>query len=404
MHIEKQVHQTMPSQFPSLININSHNMKRIILGLVAITLLYSCSSQPAAPTAPPPPTLPVATVTLGNDTTYQEYPASIEGTVNVEIRPQVSGTLDKVFVDEGAYVTAGQPIFKINELPYRAAYNNAVASQHAAEAAQANAQLEVDKLTPLVANKVVSEYQLKTAKSTYLASVANVEQAKANVATASINLGYTTIKAPVNGYIGRLEKKQGSLVSPTDAAALTLLSDVHNVHVYFALGEKDFVSFKEQYPGTTLKDKLKALPPVTLLLADATQYPQEGSIDMIDGQFDKTTGAITVRASFPNAQGLLRSGNTGKIRLSLQHKDALIIPESATVDMQDKTFVFTVGDSSKVKKEAITIIGKTGDNYLVKDGVKVGDEIVLSGVDKLQEGMVIQPQKATEKTAAVIKK
>jgi len=405
MHIEKQVHKSMPSQFPSsLININTHKMKRIILGLVAITLLYSCSSQPAAPTAPPPPTLPVATVTLGNDTTYQEYPASIEGTVNVEIRPQVSGTLDKVFVDEGAYVTAGQPIFKINELPYRAAYNNAVASQHAAEAAQANAQLEVDKLTPLVANKVVSEYQLKTAKSTYLASVANVEQAKANVATASINLGYTIIKAPVNGYIGRLEKKQGSLVSPTDAAALTLLSDVHNVHVYFALGEKDFVSFKEQYPGTTLKDKLKALPPVTLLLADATQYPQEGSIDMIDGQFDKTTGAITVRASFPNAQGLLRSGNTGKIRLSLQHKDALIIPESATVDMQDKTFVFTVGDSSKVKKEAITIIGKTGDNYLVKDGVKVGDEIVLSGVDKLQEGMVIQPQKATEKTAAVIKK
>ncbi len=379
-------------------------MKRIILGLVAITLLYSCSSQPAAPTAPPPPALPVATVTLGNDTTYQEYPASIEGTVNVEIRPQVSGTLDKVFVDEGAYVTAGQPIFKINELPYRAAYNNALASQHAAEAAQANAQLEVDKLTPLVANKVVSDYQLKTAKSTYLAATANVEQAKANVSTASINLGYTIIKAPVNGYIGRLEKKQGSLVSPTDAAALTLLSDVHNVHVYFALGEKDFVNFKEQYPGETLKDKLKALPPVTLLLADETQYPQEGSIDMIDGQFDKNTGAITVRASFPNAQGLLRSGNTGKIRLSLQHKDALIIPASATVDMQEKVFVFTVGDSSKVKKQAINIIGKTGDNYLVKDGVKVGDEIVLSGVDKLQEGMVIQPQKATDKTAAVIKK
>lgn len=379
-------------------------MKRIILGLVAITLLYSCSSTPAAQTAPPPPALPVATVTTGTDTTYQEYPASIEGTVNVEIRPQVSGTLDKVFVDEGAFVSAGQPIFKINELPYRAAYNNALASQHAAEAAQANAQLEIDKLTPLVANKVVSDYQLKTAKATYQAATANVEQAKANVSTASINLGYTTIKAPVNGYIGRLEKKQGSLVSPTDAAALTLLSDVHNVHVYFALGEKDFVNFKEQYPGETLKDKLKALPPVTLLLADETQYAKEGSIDMIDGQFDKNTGAITLRASFPNTQGLLRSGNTGKIRLSLQHKDALIIPASATVDMQDKTFVFTVGDSSKVKKQAITIVGKTGDNYLVKDGVKVGDEIVLSGVDKLQEGMVIQPQKATDKTAAVIKK
>ena len=374
-------------------------MKRIILGLLAITVLYSCSPKPQAATAPPAPQLPVATVVTGTDTTYQEYPASIEGAVNVEIRPQVSGALDKVFVDEGAAVTAGQPLFKINDLPYRAALNNALANQHAMEAAVANAQLEIDKLTPLVENKVVSDYQLKTAKAAYDVAKANVEQAKATVATAQINLGYTTIKAPVSGYIGRLLKKQGSLVSPTDVDALTLLSDVHNVHVYFALGEKDFVNFKEQYPGQTLNEKLKQLPPVTLLLADDSQFGNLGSIDMIDGQFDKTTGAITLRASFPNAQGLLRSGNTGKIRLSLTHKDALIIPESATVDMQDKVFVFTVGDSSKIKKQAITIVGKTGDNFLVKDGVKAGDQIVLSGVDKLQEGEVIQPVKATEKVA-----
>ena len=374
-------------------------MKRIILGLLAITLLYSCSSNPPAQQAPPPPALPVATVVTGTDTTYQEYPASVEGAVNVEIRPQVSGALDKVFVDEGAFVSAGQPIFKINDLPYRAALNNAIANQHAMEAAVANAQLEIDKVTPLVQNKVVSDYQLKTAKAAYDVAKANVEQAKANVATAQINLGYTTIKAPVSGYIGRLLKKQGSLVAPADVDALTLLSDVHNVHVYFSLGEKDFVNFKEQYPGTTLSDKLKHLPSVTLLLADDSQFAQQGSIDMIDGQFDKTTAAITLRASFPNAQGLLRSGNTGKVRLSLVHKDALIIPESATVDMQDKVFVFAVGDSDKVKKQAITIVGKTGDNYLVKDGVKPGDQIVLSGVDKLQEGMVIQPQKATDKVA-----
>ena len=377
-------------------------MKRIILGLTAITLLYSlysCSPKQQAPQAPPPPALPVATIVTGTDTTYQEYPASIEGTVNVEIRPQVSGSLDKVFVDEGAFVSQGEPIFKINDLPYRAQLNNALASQHAMEAAVANAQLEIDKLTPLVENKVVSDYQLKTAKAAYQIAVANVEQAKANVSTAQINLGYTLIKAPVSGYIGRLLKKQGSLVAPTDADALTLLSDVHNVHVYFSLGEKDFVAFKEQYPGTTLNDKLKQLPPVTLLLADDSEFGKQGNIDMIDGQFDKNTGAITLRASFPNAEGLLRSGNTGKVRLSLEHKDALIVPESATVDMQDKTFVFTVGDSSKIKKQAITIIGKNGDNYLVKDGIKVGDQIVLSGGDKLQEGMVIQPLKVTEKVA-----
>jgi len=374
----------------------------ILLGLI-ILFIYSCSSSPAAPPPPPPPTLPVATIAAGTDTTYQEYPASVEGTVNVEVRPQVSGTLDKVFVDEGAYVTAGQPIFKINEQPYRAALNNTIASLHAAESAAVNAQLEVDKLTPLVQNKVVSEYQLKTAKAALDVAKANIEQAKANVSTAQINLGYTLIKAPVNGYIGRLERKQGSLVGPTNPQALTQLSDVHDVHVYFSLSEKDFVNFKEQYPGQTLKDKLKQLPSVSLLLADNSVYAKPGKVDMIDGQFDKTTGAITLRANFENPQGLLRSGNTGKVRLSLQHKDALIVPESATVDMQDKVFVFTVGDSSKVKKQAITIIGKTGTNYLVKDGVKVGDQIVLSGIDHLQEGMVIHPEKAADKAAVVAK-
>lgn len=392
------------------LSLNFNSFKRFTavkiaaLGLLTAALA-SCGHSQQAQVAPPPPTLPVMQVQAGNATTYQEYPASIEGTVNVEVRPQVSGTLDKVFVDEGAYVHAGQPIFKINESPYRAALNNALAALHAAEAAQANAQIEVDKLTPLVANKVVSDYQLKTAKSSYRVATANIESAKANVSTAQINLGYTLIKAPVNGYIGRLEKKQGSLVAPTDVAALTELSDVHDVHVYFSLGEKDFVAFKEQYPGETISDKLKKLPSVSLLLADGSEYSKQGKIDIIDGQFDKTTGAITVRATFSNPQGLLRSGNTGKIRLSLDHKDALIVPESATVDMQDKVFVFTVGDSSKVKKQAITIVGKNGDNYLVKDGVKAGDQIVLSGIDKLQEGMVIHPEKqpAGDKAATVAK-
>jgi membrane fusion protein (multidrug efflux system) len=373
-------------------------MKSIYLALIALSL-YSCSPKPQTAVAPPPPSLPVATIVTGTDTTYQEYPASVEGTVNVEVRPQVSGTLDKVFVDEGSFVSAGQPIFKINEQPYRAALNNAIASQHAAEGAAANAQLEIDKLTPLVQNKVVSDYQLKTAKAAYEIAKANIEQAKANVSTAQINLGYTLIKAPVSGYIGRLLKKQGSLVAPADIEALTQLSDVHDVHVYFSLSEKDFVSFKEQYPGETLKDKLKQLPAVSLLLADNSAYAKQGKIDMIDGQFDKNTGAITLRASFANPQGLLRSGNTGKVRLSLQHKDALIVPQSATMEMQDKVFVFAVADSNKVKKQAITIIGKSGNNYLVKDGVKAGDQIVLSGIDHLQEGMVIHPEKATDKLA-----
>ena len=362
--------------------------------IIIFIALSGCNNETAPPSAPPP-TLPVGQIIAGNDTTHQEYPVSIEGLFNVEIRPQVAGSLQTVFVDEGQYVNAGAPLFKINDLPYRAALNNAIASQHAAESAAANANLEIEKFTSLVQNKIVSEYQLKTAKSTYDIAKANIEQAKANVATAEINLGYTLIKAPVAGFIGRLDRKQGSLVSPSDPLALTKLSDVRNVHVYFSLGERDFVKFKEQYPGTTLNDKLSKLPPVTLLLSDNSEYNIKGKIDMIDGQFDKNTGAITLRATFTNAQGLLRAGNTGKIRLSINHRDVLSVPQTATLEQQDKFYVFELGDSNKVTKQAITIGGKDGNNYLVEDGLKTGSRIVLSGLDRLQDGMIIQPSKPT---------
>ncbi|AOC96277.1 Multidrug efflux pump subunit AcrA precursor [Flavobacterium anhuiense] len=216
------------------------------------------------------------------------------------------------------------------------------------------------------------------------------------VGSAKINLGYTNVTAPVSGYIGRLPKKQGSLVSATDVEPLTTLSDVHEVFAYFSLGETDFINFKEQYAGSSLGDKIKKLPPVTLILADNNAYPQTGKIDMVDGQFDKTTGAITIRATFPNKGGVLRSGNTGRIRLGLNHDDAILVPQSATVEMQDKVFVFTVGKDNKVTKMPITVVGKSGTNYLIKEGVKTGDQIVLSGIDKLQDGQAIQPEKSTK--------
>ena len=393
--------QTCPNSslpFNTVKKINS--VIAIALAALSLLLLNSCSQAPVtAATNVPPPSFDVGEINNSSITTYQDYPASIEGTVNVEVRPQVSGALAKVFVDEGALVKAGQPLFKINDQPYRAQLNNALASLHAAEAAIINSQLEIDKLTPLVQNKVVSDYQLKAAKAAYQIGKANIEQAKANVSTAQINMGYTLIKAPVSGYIGRLLKKQGSLVSPQDADALTQLSDVHDVHVYFSLGEKDFVNFKEQYAGTTIADKLKHLPSVDLLLSDNSAYARKGKIDMIDGQFDKSTGAITVRATFPNPQGLLRSGNTGKVRLSLPHNNALVVPIAATVEMQDKVFVFAVADSNKVKKVPINIVGKSGTGYIVNESLKPGDLIVLSGLDLLKEGQVITPNKTAEKVA-----
>ncbi|WP_442591134.1 efflux RND transporter periplasmic adaptor subunit [Pedobacter sp. AW31-3R] len=371
-------------------------MKTTLL-LIAI-LFAACSGDKQQLQTAAVQSLPVISLASSVETTFIEYPASIQGAVDLEIRPQISGVLDKIFVSEGALVSAGQPLFKINELPFREALNNAKASLHAAQAAVINARLEVDKLTPLVKNKVVSDFQLKSADAALQVAEANAEQATAAVASAKINLGYTLIKAPVAGYVGRMPKKQGSLVSLNEAIPLTQLSNTTEVHVYFSLGEDDFINFNAKYPGKTVAERLKKLPGVSLILADNTIYGEQGKVDMVDGQFDKQTGSIALRATFPNAEGLLRSGNTGKIRLSLQHDHAILVPQSSTVEVQDKTFVFTVDASNKVSKQPITIQGTSGVNYLIKDGLKAGDRIVFDGIDKLKEGDTIQPEKLKEET------
>jgi membrane fusion protein (multidrug efflux system) len=377
---------------------STHVMKTISL-LFLTLVLAACNNEKVQLSKPVIPSLPVLSVANSSETTYLEYPASIEGAVDLEIRPQISGVLDQIYVNEGAFVKKGQPLFKINEQPFREALNNAKASLQSAKASLLNAKLEVEKLTPLVANKVVSDFQLKSAKAAYDVALAQVEQAKAGVGTATINLGYATIKAPVNGYVGRLPKKQGSLVNPADPAPLTLLSDAHEVHVYFSLSEDEFIQFNTRYAGKNPSEKSSKIPGVFLVLSDQTVYAEKGKIDMVDGQFDKQTGSIALRATFQNPQGLLRSGNTGKIRLGVEHRAAMVIPQSATVEMQDKVFVFAVADSNKVKKQSINIIGKSGTNYLVKDGIKKGDLIVLTGIDRLQEGQEIKPEKAAEKIA-----
>ncbi|QBZ98530.1 efflux RND transporter periplasmic adaptor subunit [Flavobacterium sangjuense] len=374
-------------------------MKSIItLSLVAL-FLASCADKNAGAPAPAPATLPVMDVAYASASTDTEYPVAIQGKTDVEIRPQVSGTLDKIYVDEGAYVTAGQPLFKINDNPYRQQYNNATASLNAAEAAVINAQLEVEKLTPLVANKVVSDYQLKTAKANLAIAKATVAQSKAVVGTAQINLGYTIIKAPVSGYIGRLPKKQGSLISQADPEALTTLSDIKEVYAYFSLSENDFINFKSQYKGNSLNDKLKGLAPVSLVLSDDTVYPQLGKIDMIDGQFNKTTGAITLRAKFPNANGLLRSGNTGKVKISISHQNAIVIPQDATIEIQDKVYVFLVDKKNAVARQPVVVSGKSGTDYLISEGIATGDRIVLKGFENLPDGATIVPEAAKKAVA-----
>jgi membrane fusion protein (multidrug efflux system) len=341
---------------------------------------------------PPLPSLPVISVSNLAATTYREFPATVEGKVNVEIRPQVDGYLEHIYVDEGAYVRVGQPLFRINDQPYREQNSNASAALLASQANLEKAQLEVDRLTPLVKNNVVSDIQLKSAEASLQSAKANVAQAKAQAGNAQISLGYTLVKAPVSGYIGRIPHKIGSLVGRGEAQPLTVLSDVNEVYAYFSMSEIDFLQFKERIPGNTLEEKIKNLPPVELTLADESFYSEKGKVETVEGQFDKTTGAISFRAVFPNNKGLLRSGNTGRVRIPTVHNEAVVIPQDATFELQDKVLVFVVGDSNKVVSRPIVVEGQTSNYYFVKNGLKTGEKIVYTGLSRLRDGAVIDPQ------------
>jgi membrane fusion protein (multidrug efflux system) len=369
------------------------NKKSFFLYSLSALLFYSCSSSSGSEAVQQPAqSLPVVIVAAMPATTYQEFSASLEGSRDIEIRSQVDGYIDRIYVDEGAHVRRGQVLFHVNDRPYREQLNNARASLAAARANQATAQINVSRLTPLVQNGVISDVQLKTAQANYNAAVANVSQAQAMVSNAQINLGYATIKAPVDGYVGRIPFKTGSLVGTTTAEPLTVLSEIKEIHAYFSLSENDFIQFKNQFTGNSIEEKIKQMPPVELILADGAVYPKKGKVQTVSGQFNNSMGAISFRAGFENTDGLLRSGNTGKIRIPRMLTSALVVPQEATFEMQDRIFVFLLADSNKVASSPITITGKSGNYYLVENGIKPGDKIVYSGLDRLQDGAVIQPQ------------
>jgi len=366
---------------------------RFIVLISSIILLQNCTKAAEGSNTPPPaPELPVYTIITSPATTYQEFPTALEGKNNVEIRSQVDGYLDRIYVEEGAYVRAGQPLFKIDSRTYGEQMNMASANLQVANANIQKAKVEVDRLEPLVAAKVVSDVQLRTAKANYIAAVAAASQAKASVGSAKINVGFTTITAPVSGYIGRIPFKKGSLISRTDANPLTLLSDISEIYAYFSLSELDFIAFQNKYPGATLNEKLKNMPMVDLVIADNSIYPEKGKMSIVDGQFDKTTGAISVRAVFPNANGALRTGNTGRVRMPQLMSDAVVIPQESTFEIQDKTYVYVVGKDQKVASKPIKISGKTENYYFISEGLKAGEKIVYVGLGNLKDGVSIKPK------------
>lgn len=346
-----------------------------------------------------PLALPTYLVDTSDAVTIKNYLGTIEGKVNVEIRPQVEGLLQHIYVDEGDYVEAGQALFQVDASTYQEALNNAIASQNVAKAKLTNAQLEIDRLKPLVDNDVISEVRLRSAQSDYDVAKASLDQASAAVRSAAINEGFTIIKAPVSGYIGRIPKRIGNLVSKSDKEPLTVLSDVQDVYVYFSMNESDFLYFskikakEDSVLGVDRKTNGLIFPDATLIMADGEEYPLKGKVDAVNGQVDRMTGAISLRASFPNVNNMLRSGSTGTLKISEVKKSVIQIPQIATSELQDKIFVYVLDAQNKVQRRVIKLDGKSKNNYIVSDGLAVGEQILISGLDKITEGSTVVPIK-----------
>ncbi len=344
-----------------------------------------------------PLALPVYTVDTTDAVTVKDYLGTIEGKVNVEVRPQVEGILQEIYVDEGSFVQKGQKLFKIDASAYQEVLNNMVATQNVAKAKLENAKLEVERLRPLVENDVISDVRLQTAKSEYDVAMASLDQATAAVRSAQINKEFTILTAPVSGYIGRIPKRVGNLVGKGDSEPLTVLSDVQEVFVYFSMNESDFLYFtklkakQDSAAGIKLGNNQLNFPEATLILADGEEYAKKGRVDAINGQVDRTTGAISLRASFSNTENILRNGSTGTLKISEVKRGVIQIPQIATSELQDRTFVYVLNNNNKVERRSITIKGKSKDNYIVGSGLSRGDRVLLSGLDKITDGSSVVP-------------
>lgn len=364
-------------------SIRNRNSLVLLVSLAAMVWVSCGTGSSAGLTGMDAPETDFIQLSQDSATVKTSYPGTIEGSVNVDVKAQVSGYLEDIYVKEGDYVQKGQSLFKIKSDVFAEQVNSSSAALKSALAAQANARLEVEKIKPLVEGQVVSDMQLKTAQASYDAATAQVAQAKAALGSSQINAAFALIKAPVSGYIGRIPNRTGNLVTPNDAVPLTTLSEISNVFVYFSMSEADFIAFhKTANAGTQT---------VGLIMADGSVYDQPGKLEAASGNIDRATGSMTLKAVFPNPAQLLRSGGAARVVLHQTLNQALTLPMASVKDIQDKFFVFRLADSNKVAMVPVEISGRSGSFYLVKDGVKAGDKIAVNRIDMLNDGMPVKP-------------
>jgi len=339
-----------------------------------------------------PGTYKVLTLQPRPATLNTDYPASIQGLQNIEIRPKVDGFVEKIYVDEGSLVKKGQLLFKIKAPQYEQDVRTAEAGIKTAEADVNMATLQVNKVKPLVEKDIISHYELETAQYTLQSKQAALAQAKASLVNAQVNLSYTTIVSPVDGVIGSLPYKLGSLVTSATTDPLTTVYNTATVYAYFAMNEKQLLGFSRDSDSTSFRSKLNNIPRVTLVLSDGTVYENKGKVETVNGLINTTTGSANFRAAFVNPKGLLRSGSSAAVRIPNVIKSAIIVPQNVTYELQDKRFVYLIDDKNKIKNVAITVMdGTPGQFYIVTGGLKSGDRIIAEGANNLKDGTEIKP-------------
>lgn len=318
------------------------------------------------------------------------YPATIKGMQDVEIRPKVSGFITKLCVKEGQTVKAGQLLFEIDNVTYAAAVRQAKASVNAAKAALATAKLTYENNEKLFKNNVIGAFDLQSSRNNYESAQAQLAQAQAAYVSAKQNLNFCFVTSPTNGVVGDLPYRVGALVSASSQQPLTTVSNISTMQVYFSVTEKDLLEMTKSAGG--LNAAISSYPAVKLQLADGTIYNQPGRVATVSGVINATTGSVSMRADFPNPDHLLKSGASGSIVVPHVSSSAVIIPQDAVAQVQDKYFVYVVGKDNKVKYTAVTINpNNDGKNYIITSGLNIGDRFVVNGISSLQDGMEIKP-------------
>jgi len=324
-----------------------------------------------------------------------DFPATIQDQQVIEIRPKIDGYVDAIYVSEGAQVKKGQLLFKISNPQYEQDVITATAAIKSAEADVDAAKMQVDKVRPLVEKDIVSKYQLESAQYTLKAKEASLAQAKASLANAQTNVGYTVLRAPADGVIGLIPYKVGALVNSNNTDPLTQLSNIDKVYAYYSLNEKQLLQVFANIPGATIQQKINNLAPATLLLADGTLYPEKGKIEMASGLISTETGSASFKAIFSNPLGIIRSGASATVRIPQTIDSAIIVPQSATYELQDKRFVYVVNKNNEAASVAITARPTNdGQYFIVTGGLKPGDVIVLEGLIGLHDNVKIIPKAA----------